>query len=127
MVGIDLPGKDRLPAGPERDLVEALHELYGGAGKPGLRRIANAIVKGEFRDTVSDETVSDMLNGESVPHWSKLECVVRQLAVWNVSRLDPDTTAARFLSLWEGVSSAMSMGPPAEGCCQGDGTTPVAS
>src|SRR5258707_8758217 len=25
------------------------------------------------------------------------------------------------------LSSAMSMGPPAEGCCQGDGTTPVAS
>jgi hypothetical protein len=25
------------------------------------------------------------------------------------------------------VSFAMSMGPPAEGCCQGDGTTPVAS
>ena len=26
-----------------------------------------------------------------------------------------------------GVSSAMSMGPPAEGCCHGDGTTWVAS
>jgi hypothetical protein len=26
-----------------------------------------------------------------------------------------------------GLSFAMSMGSPADGCCQGDGTTPVAS
>ena len=106
MVGIDLPGEDRLPAGPERDLVEALHELYRRAGKPGLRRITNAIVNGEFRDTVSHETVSDMLNGKNVPRWSKLECVVRQLADWNAPRLDPDTTSARFLPLWEAATGS---------------------
>lgn len=104
MVGIELPGEDRLPIGPVRNLVEALHGVYRGAGRPGLRRIAKAITEGDFRDTVSHEAVSDMLNGKSVPRWSKLECVVRQLAVWNSPRLDPDSTAARFLRLWEAAT-----------------------
>ena len=48
VVGIELPDEGRLPAGPARDLVVALHELYRGAGRPGLRRIARAIVDGDF-------------------------------------------------------------------------------
>jgi len=103
MVGIELPGEDRLPPGPARDLAVALHELYRRAGRPGLRRISKAITYGNFRDTVSHEAVSDMLNGKGVPRWSKLECVVRQLADWNSPRLDPDQTASLFLPLWEAV------------------------
>jgi hypothetical protein len=102
MVGIELPGEDRLPAGPARDLVVALHELYRGAGRPGLRKIAQAVVHGHnFMDTVSHETVSDMLSGKSIPRWSKLDCVVRQLAEWNTPRLGPSETAERFLILWD--------------------------
>jgi hypothetical protein len=101
VVGISLPDEDRLPTGPARDLVIALHELYRGAGRPGLRRIANAVRSGDFTDVVSHEAISDMLNGESVPRWSKLDCVVRQLAAWNVPPHDPSATAVRFLPLWE--------------------------
>jgi hypothetical protein len=108
--GIELPGENRLPPGPARDLVVGLHELYRGAGLPGLRRIAKAIADGDFSDVVSHETVSDMLNGKSVPRWSKLDAVVRQLAMWNIPRLDPESTAVRFLSLWK---AAAGVGPDA--------------
>jgi hypothetical protein len=114
VIGIELPDEGRLPVGPARDLVVALHELYWGAGRPGLRRIAKAIADGDFTDTVSHEAVSDMLNGKSVPRWSKLDCVVRQLAVWNAPRLDPDRSAARLLPLWEaaaGIARAGSRHP----------------
>ena len=52
MVGIELPGEEPVTVGPTRDLVAALHELYRGAGRPGLRKIAGAIADGDFRDTV---------------------------------------------------------------------------
>ena len=107
-VGVQLPGEDELPGSPERDLVVALHGLYSGAGRPGLREIAKAVIDGDFRDTVSHEAVSDMLKGKSLPRWSKLECVVRQLADWNAPRLDPEVTAARFLQLWQAASGATS-------------------
>ncbi|WP_370968534.1 AAA family ATPase [Amycolatopsis sp. cg9] len=99
-VGIAMPGPDRLPPGPHRDLVEALHELYRGAGKPGLRRIAKAVVDGDFRDTVSHEKISTMLRGESLPSWTKLEPVVRVLAGWSTARLDVDEESVRLQRLW---------------------------
>jgi hypothetical protein len=109
MLRIELPGEDRLPSGPARELVVALHDLYRGAGRPGLRRIAKAVRdNGDYSDTVSHETVSDMLNGKGVPRWSKLDCVVRQLAIWNAQRRDPEEVAARFLRLWE---AAAGIGP----------------
>jgi hypothetical protein len=105
MVGIELPGEDRVPSGPARDLVVALHDLYRGAGRPGLRKIAEAVVyRDDFTDTVSHETVSDMLNGKGIPRWSKLNCVVRQLAEMNTPPLDPSKTAKRFLHLWNAVA-----------------------
>lgn len=98
--GIALPGEDRLPPGPHRVLLEALHSLYEGAGKPGLRRIAAGITNGEYRDTISHEKVGALLRGTGLPGWLKVECVVRQLAVWHNPRLDPDEEAARFTALW---------------------------
>jgi hypothetical protein len=101
MVGIELPGEDRLPRGQARDLVVALHGLYRGAGRPGLRRIAEAVrSRDDLRDSVSHETISDMLNGKGIPRWSKLDCVVRQLAEWNTPMLDPLRTAKCFQRLW---------------------------
>ncbi len=100
-VGIGMPGPDRLPPGRHRDLVEALHELYRGAGKPGLRRIMNAVKEGDFRDTVSHEKISTMLRGSGgLPSWTKLEPVVRVLANWNPARLDADVVSARIQQLW---------------------------
>jgi hypothetical protein len=104
LVGIDLPDEGRLPPGPARELVSALHELYRGAGRPGLRKIWKAIADGDFSEMVSHETISDMLNGKGVPRWAKVNCVVRQLAAWNNPRHNPDQVAARFLSLWEAAS-----------------------
>lgn len=100
MTGIALHGEDRLPPGPHRALVEALHGLYDGAGKPALRRIAAAITNGDYRDTISHEKVGGLLRGDGLPGWLKVECVVRQLAAWHNPRLDPDAEAARFTALW---------------------------
>src|ERR1700676_4698986 len=100
MTGVALPGEDRLPPGPHRTFLEALHGLYEGAGKPGLRRIASWITKGEYPDTVSHEKVGALLRGSGLPGWLKVECVVRQLAAWHNPRLDPDEEAARFTALW---------------------------
>ncbi len=100
MTGISLPGKDCLPPGPHRALVEALYRLYEGAGKPSLRRIAAGITNGDFPDTVSHEKVGALLRGDGLPAWLKVECVVRQLAAWHNPRLDPDEEAARFTVLW---------------------------
>jgi hypothetical protein len=99
-MGIAMPGPDRLPPGHHRDLVEALHRLYRGAGKPGLRRIAKAIMEGDFRDTVSHEKIATMLRGAGLPSWTKLEPVVRVLAHWNTARLDADAVSARIQHLW---------------------------
>jgi hypothetical protein len=95
-----MPGLDRLPAGPHRDLVEALHQLYRGAGMPGLRPIVRAVMDGDYRDTVSHEKVAVMLRGEGLPRWSKLEPVVRVLASWHTPRLDVDAETARIQRLW---------------------------
>ncbi|SEG18169.1 DNA-binding transcriptional regulator, AcrR family [Nonomuraea solani] len=105
MVGIALPERERLPAGPARDLVEALHRLYQGAGMPGVRRIAGAVVDGDFADTVSHEKVAAMLRGSGLPRWSKLEPVVRVLAAWNNPPLDPDRQTAAFQALWRAAAT----------------------
>ncbi len=100
MTGIALPDRDRLPPGPHRALVEALHDLYEGAGLPGLRKIAAGIADSDFPDTISHEKVGSLLRGASLPGWLKVECVVRQFAAWHNPRLDADQQAARFLQLW---------------------------
>jgi HJR/Mrr/RecB family endonuclease len=106
MVGVEPPKEAQLSPGPRRDLVLALHDLYRGAGRPGLRRIADAIRKADaFPDTVSHETASALLRGEGIPRWPKLECLVRQLSIWHHPRLDPEAQVAYFLILWNAVNS----------------------
>jgi hypothetical protein len=117
VTGIALPGEDRLPPGPHRALLEALHGLYDGAGKPGLRRIAVAITNGDYRDTISHEKVGALLRGAGLPGWLKVECVVRQLAAWHNPRLDPDAEAARFTTLWLAAHDRTE--PAAEEAAQG--------
>jgi tetratricopeptide (TPR) repeat protein len=110
-VPVHIPGPDRLPAGPLRDLVEALHELYRDAGMPGVRVISNDIKdRQDLRDTVSYQAFSDMLHGTGLPRWDKVEAVVRVLAARSVSRRDPDAEVRRFHTLWLRVSDL----PPPE-------------
>ncbi len=79
----------------------ALSELYDAAGRPGSRRISFAIRDDDtMPDTVSHETVGLMLRGDGLPRWSKVECVVRQLASWAIHRPDPDVEVRRFYVLW---------------------------
>jgi hypothetical protein len=116
MAGIEPPGDVKLPPGPKRDLVLALHGLYRSAGRPGLRKIANAITEDDaLPDTVSHETVSAMLRGTSIPRWPKLECIVRQLSIWHHPRLDPDAEVSRFLTLWNAANSPSSHAPDTAG------------
>ncbi|GAA0464114.1 hypothetical protein Ade02nite_31000 [Paractinoplanes deccanensis] len=104
---VTIPGQDRLPSGPLRDLVTALHELYGDAGKPGVRVISSDIRKRpSLRDTVSHETISAMLRGDGLPRWDKVEGVVRVLAARSVTPRDEDGEVRRFHALWLRVSDA---------------------
>lgn len=63
-----LPRPD-VPAGPHRDLVEALHALHHRAGWPSLRTLARAA-------GVSHTTVSKVLSTAAVPSWGTLEVLV---------------------------------------------------
>jgi hypothetical protein len=111
MVGIAMPPRDKLPPGPHRALVEALHQLYRQAGIPGIRKISqdsrhlgDAL---DLPDTLSHEGVSAILRGEGLPRWSKVECLVRILAAGAVGRPDVDAAVQRFHELW---SSAAGVG-----------------
>lgn len=83
------------------DLRAELRALYLGAGQPSFRRISNAINDdGDLPDKVSHETVSGLLNGTTIPRWSKVESVVRMLIAMSVHGRDPDLEVRRFLALW---------------------------
>jgi TIR domain len=107
--GIQLPGVDALPPGPLRQLTEALHELYRAAGKPALRKVADAVRKGDFRGTASHQKVAELLHGEGVPTWSSLECVVRVLAGWATPSRDADVVVAGFKQLWDVLAGEESL------------------
>jgi len=108
MSGVQLPGLEHLPAGALRNLTEALHELYRGAGMPGLRKIAAAVnTDDRFRDTVSHQKISAMLHGDATSKWSKLEPVVFLLAQWSTPRRNADEEVQRFKRLWDDVSSGV--------------------
>ena len=82
-------------------LVTELQLLYRAAGRPSYRRISSEIrEKDDMPDTVSHETVSALLNGSTIPRWTKVECVVRQLAGMAVHRPDIDAEVRRFFELW---------------------------
>ncbi|MEV4316715.1 FxSxx-COOH system tetratricopeptide repeat protein [Actinocrispum sp. NPDC049592] len=84
-----------------RDLVHALHDLYRDAGIPSMRMISIAVRhRPGMPDTVSHETVGQMLRGESVPGWSKFECVVRYMAGKSVHAPDVEAEVERFHQLW---------------------------
>ncbi|MEU4227929.1 TetR/AcrR family transcriptional regulator [Nonomuraea sp. NPDC026600] len=70
-----------------------------------MRRIAGAVMDGDFLDTISHEKVAAMLRGSGLSRWSKLEPVVRVLAAWNNPPLDPDRQTAVFQALWRAAAA----------------------
>ncbi|MGW3072957.1 MULTISPECIES: pentapeptide repeat-containing protein [unclassified Kitasatospora] len=114
MAGIVIPTNEKLPPGPRRDLVEALHGLYRGAGKPSLRDISDGIKRRDaLPTTVSHDTASQLLNGVTVPSWARVESMVRYLAETAVGRQkpDPEGEVERFHRLWLAADDAEPAGP----------------
>ncbi|MFB9449912.1 hypothetical protein Dvina_34600 [Dactylosporangium vinaceum] len=98
---LDVPDRNALPDGPQRNLVIELHRLYRDAGYPGLKRLSAEIRgRADLPDVVSHETVSNMLHGQGLSRWIKLECVVRVLAGWSVHRPSVDDEVRRIQKLW---------------------------
>jgi hypothetical protein len=101
MTGIALPGRDKLPPGPRRDLVEALHELYRQAGLPGTRTISKeSRNRDDLPTTISHEGISGILRGDGLSRWFKIECLVRILVDHAVGHPDVEATVGRIHELW---------------------------
>jgi tetratricopeptide (TPR) repeat protein len=97
---------------PQADLVAELQLLYRAAGRPSFRRISQEIRDNDaMPDTVSHETVSALLGGTFIPRWSKVECVVRQLAAMAVHRPNVESEVLRFHALWATVDDDSRVGP----------------
>ncbi|GAA2703738.1 FxSxx-COOH system tetratricopeptide repeat protein [Actinoplanes palleronii] len=100
-MAVAMRGRESLPDGPLRRLIQAIHDLYNDAGRPGLRQISTEIRRrNDLRDTVSHETVSAILRGDALPRWRKLECLVRVLVTWAVSQPEADAEVRRFHAMW---------------------------
>jgi hypothetical protein len=128
MVGIEPAGLESLPEGPGRDLVLALHALYRGAGNPSTRRIAKGVQNGDYRDTVSHETVAAMLHGDrGLPRWEKLEAVVSVLALLHSPPLDPVAEATRMQGYWHAAQGHASLGQTARDLASTPAAMPLAS
>jgi tetratricopeptide (TPR) repeat protein len=109
-----MPGLDALPAGPRRDLVARLHDLYGQAGKPATRIISKRILdlKSSELETVSHETINSLLRGKSVPSWAKLRSVIVVLCRMSVQQVDIRRELVEFNALW--VASPQAATLPAD-------------
>lgn len=106
-VALTMPGIDLLPPGPHRDLVQALHNLYRDAGKPGTRTVSAEIRRrDDLPDTVSHEAIRAILRGEGIPRWAKLQSLVRQLSTWAVGQPDSEETVQQFHALWLAASDS---------------------
>jgi tetratricopeptide (TPR) repeat protein len=91
------------------DLVEALRLLYRAAGQPSFRKISSEIrERTDMPDSVSHETVSGLLSGATIPKWTKVESVVRQLVDMDPHHPDADIVVQRFLGLWTATGDTRS-------------------
>jgi hypothetical protein len=102
VTGIRIPDEQRLPAGPRRELVSALHDLYELAGKPAARTISGCIrERDDLPGTLSHEGVSSVLRGAAVPRWNNLESLVRVLVERRrVGESDVEAVVVRIHGLW---------------------------
>ncbi|GIM96172.1 toll/interleukin-1 receptor domain-containing protein [Paractinoplanes toevensis] len=93
---IALPGPDKVPDGPHRELLVRLHDLYRVAGMPATRIISRQA------GSVSHETVSAVLHGRTLPAWAKLEAIVTVLCRMSAAPRDADSELAAFRELYRG-------------------------
>lgn len=102
MAGIRLPDEERLPPGPHRNLVIALHDIYEMAGKPAARTISTHIrERDDLPGTLSHEGVSAVLRGVGVPRWRNLESLVRVLVEHQrVGQQSVTTVVVKIHTLW---------------------------
>jgi tetratricopeptide (TPR) repeat protein len=106
-VAISPPGLDKVPPGPARVFVDALHSLYDGAGRPGARVVSTRIRRNrDLAEPVSHETVGSALRGASVPSWAKVRSIVVTLALMAEKEPDQSELLSRFHSLWLAAQSA---------------------
>ncbi|MEU1550946.1 hypothetical protein [Nocardia sp. NPDC005745] len=111
VAGINMPNEVVLPPGPHRQLTAVLHELYLGAGKPGLRTISGWIRdRDDLPGTLSHQGVRDVLGGRAIPRWPNLESLVRVLLdQQRIGQRDAPRVLAELLTLW---SDAQNPSPP---------------
>ncbi|MFG2515507.1 hypothetical protein [Streptomyces sp. NPDC048584] len=102
---IALPSESEISPGPHRNLLTALHDLYRLAGFPSTRVISKAITRSEFaRDSMSHQTVANILTGRRVPRWLKVEALVD--ALLTLARRETALSEIdRFRSLWESIQT----------------------
>ncbi|WP_327740401.1 hypothetical protein OG749_17025 [Streptomyces nojiriensis] len=78
-----IPSSEELPEGAPRAFVEALFELYGEAGRPTLREIADQVEAineaSETGGTASRETVRRMLQGRVPASWKSTRVALMAL------------------------------------------------
>ncbi len=86
--------RPKVPPGPHRDLVDAMHDLHHRAGWPSLRRLAVAA-------GCSHTTVSKAFSSTALPAWGTLELLVEAM--------DGDTTL--FHDIWLAASSPAAVQP----------------
>jgi tetratricopeptide (TPR) repeat protein len=107
-VAIQLPGPDRVPPGPVRDFVSALHEIYIAAGQPAARTLARAtdgLPPREYQ-SVSHETISATLRGSSIPAWEKIRSLLRVLVDLSPDEHDWVALVRRMNRLWAATRTA---------------------
>jgi hypothetical protein len=111
-LAVPLPDLDTLPH-DKRSLLEALHRLYRSAGMPSSRQVSEWVRDNDdFRDTVSQETVIKLLNGDTVPKWSKLEPILLVLTQRATDKPQPETVIAHFQELWLATQQAFAASSP---------------
>ena len=85
---IRMPSETELPAGPVREFVAILFDLYREAHRPTLRQISSVIRRLDLPGTASTETIRKMLRGTTVPRWPTVEVVL--LALCEIAETHPD-------------------------------------
>jgi tetratricopeptide (TPR) repeat protein len=114
-LAIAMPGLDRLPDGPVREFVSAVHELYDAAGQPASRVIARATsdLPPSF-DVVSHETVSATLRGSTVPAWEKVRSILWVLRSRAAYASDIGVPEQKWSLLWKAARHELQSVPVAD-------------
>lgn len=114
---IVLPGVDRVPEGPKRELLVELHKLYHLADAPGLRGLSAEIAdKLLLSATMNRDLLSKIFSGKRWPTVRQVDSLVRVLAEKSIHAVDVDSEAKRFRHLWMAAEQPFLVAPePATG------------